>query len=233
FPSDLLKCFADLTVKGGVRLSRASSPRPASPLLIDSRSANALDDQPGRAGPALLTSADSATCQPSIYDSADVTPASYALMSHHDLAIASLCNANRVVDIHEVRQAITGGFYYVRDWKRLKPDWTLEDSNLECPHIGLCRGRDGIVVEPPSPVSHMHMFGQLGVLFCEDGRSPKCRLWHRNLIHCHLCDTYACKPCLEMHLNRTKANAKHRTRPANQKRKAARAAMFEQSASEQ
>ncbi|KAG9530701.1 hypothetical protein KCU93_g2497, partial [Aureobasidium melanogenum] len=202
---------------GGVRLSRSSSPRPLTPPPVTSRSSESLHGQPERAGTA--SSGTSTNVQ-------SPAPVSSASMSHHDMALASLINANNVQDIHEVRKAITRGFYHVRDWNRLQPGWDPYDSNLVCTHTGLGRGRSGVAVKPPTCVSHVKMFGRPGVLLCEDGRSPECRLWHHNLLHCHQCDTFYCNACCKLHQDLKKVNAKHRERPSTLKRKAARAAKF-------
>ncbi|KAH0347087.1 hypothetical protein KCU81_g3628, partial [Aureobasidium melanogenum] len=197
---------------GGVRLSCCSSPRPLTPPPVTARSPESAHGQPERAGTST--------------DVQSPAPVSSASMSHHDMALASLTHANNVQDIHEVRQAITRGFYHVRDWNRLQPGWTPHDSNLVCTHTGLARGRSGVAVEPPSCVSYVKMFDRPGVLLCEDGRSSECRLWHRNLLHCHQCDTFYCKACCKLHQDSKKVNAKQRQRPSTLKRKAARAAKF-------
>ncbi|KAH0166192.1 hypothetical protein KCU67_g4411, partial [Aureobasidium melanogenum] len=202
---------------GGVRLSRSSSPRPLNPPPVTARSSESLHGQSERASNA--SSGTSTNVQ-------SPAPVSSASMSHHDIALASLINANNVQDIHEVRKATTRGFYHVRDWSRLQPGWDPHDNNLVCTHTGVGRGRNGVAVEPPSCVSHVKMFGRPGVLLCEDGRSSECRLWHRNLLHCHQCDTFYCSACCKLHQDPKKVNAKHRERPSALKRKAARAAKF-------
>ncbi|KAH0027546.1 hypothetical protein KCU78_g3932, partial [Aureobasidium melanogenum] len=174
---------------GGVRLSHSSSPRPLT-LLRTTRASESLHGQPFRAGTSTNVQSPA--------------PVSSTSMSHHKMTLASLTNANNVQDIHEVRKAITRGFYHVRDWSRLQPGWDPHDSNLVCTHTGLGRGRSGVAVEPPTCVSHVKMFGRPGVLLCEDGRSACCKL----------------------HQDPKKVNAKHRERPSTLKRKAARAAKF-------
>ncbi|KAG9661177.1 hypothetical protein KCU95_g8173, partial [Aureobasidium melanogenum] len=180
---------------GGVRLSRSSSPRLLTPPPITARSSESLHGQPERAGNA------SSGASPDVQLPAPVSSAS---MSHHDMAVASLIHANNVQDIHEVRKAITRGFYH-------------------CTHTGLARGRSGVAVGPPSCVSYVKMYGRPGVLLC---RSSECRLWHRNLLHCHQCDTFYCSACCKLHQDSKKVNAKQRQRPSTLKRKAARAAKF-------
>ncbi|KAH0396391.1 hypothetical protein KCU89_g9354, partial [Aureobasidium melanogenum] len=153
---------------GGVRLSRSSSPRPLNPPPVTARSSESLHGQPERAGNA--SSGTSTNVQ-------SPAPVSSASMSHHDIALASLINANNVQDIHEVRKAITRGFYHVRDWSRLQPGWDPHDNNLVCTHTGLGRGRNGVAAEPPTCVSHVKMFGRPGVLLCEDGHFSHMDEW--------------------------------------------------------
>ncbi|KAH0380354.1 hypothetical protein KCU92_g7587, partial [Aureobasidium melanogenum] len=209
---------------GGVRLSRSSSPRPLTPPPVTARSSESLHGQPERAGTA--SSGTSSDVQSTALNSVTPATVSSASMSHHDMVLASLTNANNVQDILEVRKAVTRGFYHVRDWSRLQPGWDPHDSNLVCTHTGLGRGRSGVAVKPPTCVSHVKMFGRPGVLLCEDGCSSECRLWHRNLLHCHQCDTFYCSACCKLHQDPKKVNAKHRERPSTLKRKAARAAKF-------
>ncbi|THX91532.1 hypothetical protein D6C78_08450, partial [Aureobasidium pullulans] len=143
--------------------------------------------------------------------------------SHQDLVVASLSRANNIKDNAFVRQALEDGRYYVRDWTRLHIGWTSQDSNLECNHAAPWRRYDGRPVKPTTIVAYEHMFGEPGVLCCEDGRSALCRIWHHNLMICRKCDTLYCLPCGKMHEDRPKVNAKHRARPAFWNRKAKRA----------
>ncbi|CAD0092419.1 unnamed protein product [Aureobasidium mustum] len=208
---------------GGVRLSRSSSPRPETPPLVTAHASDS-HGQPERAG----TASDGSSADVHSAALSSVTPAAISSvpMSHHDMAVASLTHADNVQYTDEVRNAITRGFYHVRDWRRLQPGWTPRDSNLVCTHTGLGRGRDRVIVEPPTCISHSQMFGRFGVLLCEDGRSSECRLWHRNLLHCHQCNTWYCLPCAKLHRDPKKVNAKQRQRPSTLKRKTARAAKF-------
>ncbi|CAD0018029.1 unnamed protein product [Aureobasidium pullulans] len=121
--------------------------------------------------------------------------------------LASLSGANNIKHDAFVRQALEDGRYYVRDWTRLHTGWTSQDSNLEATTIA----------------AYEHMFGEPGVLCCEDGRSALCRIWHHNLKICRKCDTLYCGPCGKMHEDPAKENTKHRARPAALKRKAKRA----------
>ena len=84
--------------------------------------------QPFRAGTA--SDGSSADVHSAALSSVNPAPVSSAPMSHDDMAVASLTHANNVQHIHEVREAITRGFYHVRDWKRLQPGWTPRDNNL-------------------------------------------------------------------------------------------------------
>ncbi|THX70952.1 hypothetical protein D6D04_09715 [Aureobasidium pullulans] len=118
-------------------------------------------------------------------------------ISHQDLVVASLSRANNIKDNAFVRQALEDGRYY--------------------------RRYDGRPVKPTTIVAYEHMFGEPGVLCCEDGRSALCRIWHHNLMICRKCDTLYCLPCSKMHEDRPKVNAKHRARPAFWNRKAKRA----------
>ncbi|KAG9852944.1 hypothetical protein KCU98_g3282, partial [Aureobasidium melanogenum] len=209
---------------GGVRLSRSSSPRPLTPPPVTARFSESLHGQPEGAGTA--SSGTSTDVQSTALNSVTPAPVSSASMSHHDMALASLTNANNVQDVHEVRKAISRGFYHVRDWSRLQPDWDPHDSNLVCTHTSLARGRNGVAVEPPAVVSYVKMFDRPGVLLCEDGRSSECRLWHRNLLHCHQRDTFYCRACCKLHHDPKKVNKKQRERPSASKRKVARTAKF-------
>ncbi|THW15288.1 hypothetical protein D6D24_05031 [Aureobasidium pullulans] len=143
--------------------------------------------------------------------------------SHHGLVVASLSGANNIKHDAFVRQALEDGRYYVRDWTRLHTGWTSQDSNLECNHAAPWRRYDGRPVKATTIAAYEHMFGEPGVLCCEDGRSALCRIWHHNLKICRKCDTLYCGPCGKMHEDPAKENTKHRARPAALKRKAKRA----------
>ncbi|KAG9754846.1 hypothetical protein KCU73_g5572, partial [Aureobasidium melanogenum] len=149
-------------------------------------------------------------------------PVAAPFVSRQNLALAALPhseNANNYV----VRQAIIDNRFFAHDGTRLNPGWTIQDSNLECKHTSPWRDFRGQTVLPPEPVHYKNIFGEEGVLLCEDGRSgSKCRVWSSCVLHCHKCDTYICKQCYKEH-HRPEVNTKHRLRPAKQRRDAKRA----------
>ncbi|KAH0365357.1 hypothetical protein KCU65_g6149, partial [Aureobasidium melanogenum] len=149
-------------------------------------------------------------------------PIHVPFVSRQNLALAALPqsdNANNYV----VRQAIIDNRFFARDGTRLNPGWTLQDSNLECKHAGPWRDFRGHIVSPPEQIYYKNLFGEEGVILCEDGRSGnRCRVWWSWVFHCHKCDTYICNHCHDEH-QRTEVRAKHRLGPARQRRDAKRA----------
>ncbi|KAG9671964.1 hypothetical protein KCU99_g8014, partial [Aureobasidium melanogenum] len=183
---------------GGVRLLR-----PATPRVVGSHA----DSTHQEAERSCLSSAATSVAAPS--------------MSRQDLALAALSQSSNA-DNNTARQAIADNRFFARDGTRLNPGWTIHDSNLGCKHTGPWRDFRGQRVSPPELVSHDNLFGQEGVLLCEDGRSgARCRVWWSWVLHCHKCDTYICKQCHEEH-QRSEVNAKHRLGSARQRRDAKR-----------
>ncbi|KAH0347094.1 hypothetical protein KCU81_g3627, partial [Aureobasidium melanogenum] len=143
-------------------------------------------------------------------------------VSRQNLALAALPRSDNANN-YAVRQAIIDNRFFARDGTRLNPGWTVQDSNLECKHTSPWRDFRGQGVPPLEPIHYKKMFGQEGVLLCEDGRSgARCRVWLPCVLHCHKCDTYICKQCSEEH-HRPEVNAKHRLKPARSRRHAKRA----------
>ncbi|KAG9530696.1 hypothetical protein KCU93_g2498, partial [Aureobasidium melanogenum] len=142
-------------------------------------------------------------------------------VSRQNLALAALPHSENDNN-YVVRQAIIDNRFFARDGTRLNPGWTVQDSNLECKHTAPWRDFRGQMVRPPGKVYYNNLFGEEGVILCEDGRSgDRCRVWWSWVFHCRKCDTYICNHCHDEH-QRAEVKAKHRLGPARQRRDAKR-----------